>query len=724
MIYFFSLFLVISHSFAQLNENFELRPIEIWTEQYNQSFQQVTPVNIVTKDEIKKSSTNDMNRLLKQQTGIQVQEEDAWGLRPNIGIRGTPPHRSRKVTFYEDGVLIGPAPYSAPASYYNPHISRIETVDIYKGLSSVVYGPNNIGGVINYMTPRFLNSSQTTPLIQYGSFNTVKVNIHSQQISSGPHKFILIGDIFKSDGFKVLDGGGNTGFKKHDVFMRYNYRLFELPAELSLKLGWATEHSNETYLGLSIDDFNLTPLRRYRASAKDNMRFQHLEGQLGLSYFPASGWQSETQIYRHHFNRNWQRLNNFSGPPGSPSITDVLRDPTGSHLAYLDLLKGNIDSDSFGTPVLLARANNNRFFISQGIQNQLSSPLYDLGRDTLKYKVFARLHHDQIERRHTFTHFKMDQFQLVEVGQSDGVQNLDSSMATSLSGEAEYTTQNLTILLNARTELVNYKSHDFVTQNVRTRSDSVWLPGLGVLYKLSDSLAIFASANQAVTLVGPQGGQTEEPEKALNLEFGSRFFDSDSSLFLEALFFQTDYQNIQGICSFSSGCLMDSALDSSFKGGRALIQGFEFKAHSQYLYKTYRIPFEFNSTILSTQFRERFTSNNPEWGVGQIEPGDPFPYAPQIIMSLNIGLEKGSWSHRLITQYTGSQFDQSVQLERLEIQAFTVFDFFSNFRLNSNEEITFRVDNVLDTSYVVSFRPFGARPGKPRSFQVGYRYAF
>jgi Fe(3+) dicitrate transport protein len=110
--------------------------------------------------------------------------------------------------------------------------------------------------------------------------------------------------------------------------------------------------------------------------------------------------------------------------------------------------------------------------------------------------------------------------------------------------------------------------------------------------------------------------------------------------------------------------------------------------------------------------------------VGQIEEGDPFPYAPRLIMSVSIGLEKGPWSHRLVTQYTGSQFDQSVQSGRFEVPAFTVFDFFSNYKMSSNEEITFRADNILDTTYVVSFRPFGARPGKPQSFQLGYRYTF
>ena len=67
----------------------------------------------------------------------------------DIGLRGANPDRSAKLTLMEDGVLMGPAPYSAPAAYYFPLTTRMTAVEVFKGPASIRYGPNTIGGAIN-----------------------------------------------------------------------------------------------------------------------------------------------------------------------------------------------------------------------------------------------------------------------------------------------------------------------------------------------------------------------------------------------------------------------------------------------------------------------------------------------------------------------------------------------------------------------------------------------
>ena len=56
--------------------------------------------------------------------------------------------------------------------------------------------------------------------------------------------------------------------------------------------------------------------------------------------------------------------------------------------------------------------------------------------------------------------------------------------------------------------------------------------------------------------------------------------------------------------------------------------------------------------------------------------------------------------------------------------AYSVVDLAGHWQLLPSLELQLRIDNLLDEEYVVARRPFGARPGKPLTAQLGAELRF
>ena len=231
---------------------------------------------------IAKQSYTDLNQLISMAPGVYVREEDGYGLRPNIGIRGATAERSQKITIMEDGVLIAPAPYSAPAAYYITNAARLHALEVLKGPASIQFGPHTVGGAVNLVTrpaswQSFAELNYTTGTDRFQKMSAIS------EFITGNISFMFDAMHYSSDGFKKLASGGDTGFERNDFNAKVSWQPeTELDQTIVIKLGYADEDSNETYLGLTDTDFDRDPTLRYPSSELDHFVSDH--SQLHISH--------------------------------------------------------------------------------------------------------------------------------------------------------------------------------------------------------------------------------------------------------------------------------------------------------------------------------------------------------------------------------------------------------------------------------------------------------
>jgi Fe(3+) dicitrate transport protein len=205
----------------------------------------------------------------------------------------------------------------------------------------------------------------------------------------------------------------------------------------------------------------------------------------------------------------------------------------------------------------------------------------------------------------------------------------------------------------------------------------------------------------------------------VNYEAGLRFVREE--LRAEAVGFYNAYSNITGECTFSSGCSAD-LLDKQFDGGEARIAGMEVSVNHRFNGPMLSVPIRGSYTFTHTELLTSFTSSNPLFG--DVQAGDEMPYVPRHQAALTSGVHMKYGGLNVGASYMSGMREEAGHETIDEVMSTDerfVFDALAYVRPVSQADIYLKVDNILDDSHVVSHRPSGARPGRPRFIQVGLR---
>lgn len=674
-------------------------------------------VTFIDKKEIENISPVSGNEVLRRSPGIHVVDEEGVGMRVNIGIRGLDPDRSRSVLVLEDGVPVALAPYGEPELYYTPAIDRMVGIEILKGSGQILYGPQTIGGVVNYLTPNPPSEQEGSVRIQggQGGFFSGLVNYGNTYGNTGIQVNMLK---------KQAQNIGPTEFDITDFNTKFLFNMNE-KSELGVKLGVYNEVSNSTYIGINQvmydrggEDFvrmapdDLLDVKRYSLSFSHKYRF-------------SENVKLRTIAYGYTTTRNWNRQDFTSNAANNAPAN------------WTGVTWGSTEVPGGAIFMRNSTGNRNRQFEVAGFEPRLEIKHDLFGRKNDMVVGTRLLYERAFEQRVNGTKVGVKSGNLVE-------DEIRSGQAISAYAENKLQlTEKLLLSGGIRMENFNYE-RDINRRNfpgiglmdtvlVAGNSITEIIPGLGFNYRPNVKVSVFGGVHKgyapprtkdAITSMG--NALDLDAEESWNYEFGFRS-DLMRWLFLEMTGFRMDFSNQIIPVAESAGGIGFGVVNA----GATLHQGIEsalvFDIGQLMGFKSVNLQYDINATYVQSTFSEdRFK--------GDINiNGNRTPYAPEWFINTALTFESNmGLGARVTANYVGNQFTDeinsivpSVDGRTGEIPSYFLMDanvFYNVDKWNSRFNLS--VKNIFNERYIANRRPQGIRVGIPRFITMGYEFRF
>jgi Fe(3+) dicitrate transport protein len=641
-----------------------------------------------------------VNEALRKVPGVTVRDEEGFGLRPNIGIRGSNPTRSTKVLLLEDGLPAMYAPYGDNASYYHAPVQRYDRIEVLKGAGLLRFGPQTIHGAINYITP--------TPPEDFAGHVEVSAGtrgfgaLHASVGGAG-----LLVDL----GYKRGDGArDNTALEQGDLFAKYQRQLGEHHA-IALRANLLRERSQVGYSGITDAEYANFG-RDYYPFEHDLFDIEHTAFSASYDWTPNERWALHTSAYYTSFERDWWRQ--------SSTTTD-----TQCGTAFRNARFAGLRVDPNACASIQGRLRN---YYTWGVDSRLSFDRSVFG-GTGSSEVGVRWHQEkQIRYQRNGSVPTARTGALVE-------NNLRTADALSAFATTTFDFGRVQLTPSLRYEGIDFGRANRLAGGFSGSDDlreTTW--GLGANWKLSETTSLYVSAHEGFApprvedLIGSSGVSTAvDAERSLNLEAGLR--TRWNELDLQAAVFRTDFDNQVVVGSIAGGSTPLAQGETEY-AGLELALGYNRDALQRREGEIYaNLALTWMPTADQTTVLQRVDTGAAANGSVS---GNRLPYAPEFASTFRIGYVKGAWDGSLEVQHVGRQFadfannryptDGSGQFG--EIDGYAVWSATLNYEPNLDGWSGYiTVKNLSDRDYIVD-RTRGILLGNPRQIVIGARFAW
>ncbi len=697
---------------------------------------------VVTSESIEQNHRFTINEALREVPGVNVRDEDGVGIRPNIGIRGLDPTRSRKVHIMEDGVPIMLMPYADPSSYYFPPIFRFDRIEVLKGSGQLLYGPQTIGGVINLITR--MPTLQPEGHFQVWGGNLDYLNVHFDY-----------GGTWGKSGYLVDYTHSQTDTPRFtNIRARIDDLTFKTVQELSdrtqilAKFNYYRENSGIGYQGLTQAEWATRGEDRQTPFTNDHFDFMRLGYHVAVNHMFTANLTSTTNFFGHYMERDWSRQ--------SQQGVDITGSPVGG------IQNGNsIPATAYGVVPANQRFTNEREYWVWGVEPRFhhshAFPFFGLKGEA---DFGARYMYEQSDRKQLLNTVSGTGLPSSCVVSPPGATCLGENNKRTTNAYAFFAQERLmwgpfTLTPGFRVEHISYDQTNRLANNGngnygKTNFTEV-LPGAGITYSPFQNTTFFFGAHRgmappqisdAVALATAQPVDLD-PELSWTYELGVRGNLAHWAAY-SITGYQMDFDNqiITQSVAGGVGATLTNAGRTQHRGAEVATQIDLWDAVTG-RDDNQDVTFDFNYTwVAQANFRG---TRNSSLGAAALLPGEPttlsvsgnrLPYTPEHLITAGIGYANrafwiGPFNARLETQCVSDQFadDRNTVIptpsgQRGIVRGWCMLNASVNQHVKKiNTTFFFTGKNMLDHDAIVD-RSRGIYPSLPALWQAGAKWTF